>query len=136
MRTAASRGFGHLPAVLGRHGLHLGQPGLARLSRRAPGLDRRRRRRSDARHHLQVHAHPAEEVKFRSLLVANRGEIALRVMRTARRMGLRTISVYSDADRDAPHVRAADAAFHIGGSSPRESYLNISSVLKAEGEAV
>ena len=75
-------------------------------------------------------------MKFRSLLVANRGEIALRVMRTAKRMGLRTVAVYSDADRDAPHVRAADAAFHIGGSSPRESYLNISSVLKAEGEAV
>ena len=75
-------------------------------------------------------------MKFRTLLVANRGEIALRVMRTAKRMGLRTIAVYSDADRDAPHVRAADAAFHIGGSSPRESYLNISSVLKAEGEAV
>src|SRR6185369_13774948 len=69
-------------------------------------------------------------------LVANRGEIALRVMRTAKRMGLRTIAVYSDADRDSPHVRAADAAFHIGGSSPRDSYLNISSVLKAEGEAV
>jgi len=75
-------------------------------------------------------------VKFRSLLVANRGEIALRIMRTARRMGLRTVAVYSDADRDAPHVRAADAAFHIGGSPPRESYLDISSVLNAEGEAV
>jgi geranyl-CoA carboxylase alpha subunit len=83
-----------------------------------------------------VHAHPAEEVKFRSLLVANRGEIALRVMRTAKRMGLRTVAVYSDADRDAPHVREADAACCIGASSPRESYLNISSVLKAEGEAV
>jgi len=75
-------------------------------------------------------------VNFKSLLVANRGEIALRVMRTAKRMGLRTIAVYSDADRDAAHVRAADTAFHIGGSSPRESYLNISSVLNAEGEAV
>ena len=49
-------------------------------------------------------------MKFRSLLVANRGEIALRIMRTAKRMGLRTIAVYSDADRDAPHVRAADSA--------------------------
>jgi geranyl-CoA carboxylase alpha subunit len=73
---------------------------------------------------------------FKSLLVANRGEIALRVMRTGKRMGLRTIAVYSDADRDAPHVRAADAAVHIGGSSPKESYLNIKAILQAEGEAV
>jgi geranyl-CoA carboxylase alpha subunit len=68
---------------------------------------------------------------FRSLLIANRGEIALRVMRTAKRMGLRTIAVYSDADRDAPHVRAADSAVHIGGSAPRDSYLNIASILQA-----
>ena len=46
---------------------------------------------------------------MKSLLIANRGEIALRIMRTARRMGLRTIAVYSDADRGAPHVRAAAA---------------------------
>ena len=70
-------------------------------------------------------------MEFRSLLVANRGEIALRVMRTAKRMGLRTIAVYSDADRAAPHVRAADAAVHIGGSAPRESYLNVEAILAA-----
>jgi geranyl-CoA carboxylase alpha subunit len=70
-------------------------------------------------------------MKFRSLLVANRGEIAVRIMRTARRMGLRTIAVYSDADRDAPHVRAADAAAHIGGSAPKDSYLNIESIVAA-----
>ena len=75
-------------------------------------------------------------MKFRSLLIANRGEIALRVMRTAKRTGLRTIAVYSDADRDAPHVRFADAAVHIGGSSPKESYLNIKAILQAEGDAV
>ena len=75
-------------------------------------------------------------MKFGSLLVANRGEIALRVMRTAKRMGLRTIAVYSDADRDAPHVRAADSAVHIGGSPPKESYLNIEAILRAEGDAV
>ena len=75
-------------------------------------------------------------MKFRSLLVANRGEIAVRIMRTARRMGLRTIAVYSDADRDAPHVRAADTAVHIGGSAPRDSYLSIQAILQAEGEAV
>jgi len=75
-------------------------------------------------------------VRFKSLLVANRGEIALRVMRTARRMGLRTIAVYSDADRDAPHVRAADEAVRIGGPAPRDSYLNIEAILRAGGEAV
>ena len=68
---------------------------------------------------------------FRSVLVANRGEIALRLMRTARRMGLRTVAVYSDADRDAPHMREADAAFCIGGAAPRESYLNIASIVAA-----
>jgi geranyl-CoA carboxylase alpha subunit len=57
-------------------------------------------------------------------------------MRTAKRMGLRTVAVYSDADRDAPHVRAADVAFHIGGSSPKESYLSIKAILEAEGDAV
>jgi len=75
-------------------------------------------------------------VKFKSLLVANRGEIALRILRTARRMGLRTVAVYSDADQDAPHVRAADEAVRIGGPAPRDSYLNIKAVLSAPGEAV
>jgi geranyl-CoA carboxylase alpha subunit len=74
-------------------------------------------------------------VKFRSLLVANRGEIALRVMRTAKRMGLRTIAIYSDADRDALHVRAADAAVHIGGSAPKDSYLNMDAILTAARSA-
>ena len=73
---------------------------------------------------------------FRSLLIANRGEIALRIARTARRMGLHTVAVYSDADRDAPHVRAADDAVHIGPASPRESYLNIDAILGAAGDAV
>jgi len=73
---------------------------------------------------------------FKSLLIANRGEIALRVARTARRMGLHTVAVYSDADRDAPHVRAADDAVHVGPASPRESYLNIDAILRAAGDAV
>ena len=73
---------------------------------------------------------------FRSLLIANRGEIALRVMRTAKRMGLRTIAVYSDADRDAPHVRNADRAVRIGGAAPKDSYLNVESLLRIEADAV
>ena len=73
---------------------------------------------------------------FKSLLIANRGEIAVRVARTSRRMGIATVAVYSDADRDAPHVRAADSAVHIGPASPRESYLDIAANLKAQADAV
>src|SRR3954468_22846678 len=68
---------------------------------------------------------------FESLLIANRGEIARRIMRTARRMGIRTITVYSDADAQALHVREADAAVRIGGPAPRDSYLNIAAILDA-----
>ncbi len=60
---------------------------------------------------------------IQSLLIANRGEIACRIIRTARQMGIRTVAVYSDADAKALHVRQADAAVHIGASPARESYL-------------
>jgi 3-methylcrotonyl-CoA carboxylase alpha subunit len=60
---------------------------------------------------------------IKSLLIANRGEIACRIIRTARAMGIRTVAVYSDADAKALHVREADAAVHIGPSAARESYL-------------
>ncbi|MGE0846012.1 MAG: acetyl-CoA carboxylase biotin carboxylase subunit [Flavobacteriaceae bacterium] len=68
---------------------------------------------------------------FDSVLIANRGEIALRVIRTARRMGLRTVAVYSDADARAPHVRAADQAVHIGPAAARESYLVAEKIIDA-----
>jgi len=68
---------------------------------------------------------------MKSLLVANRGEIARRIMRTARRMGIRTVAVYSDADRDALHVREADSAVRIGAAAPRDSYLNIAAIIEA-----
>ena len=58
-----------------------------------------------------------------SLLIANRGEIACRIIRTARALGVRTIAVFSDADAEAMHVREADEAVHIGPSPARESYL-------------
>lgn len=58
-----------------------------------------------------------------SLLIANRGEIACRIIRTAREMGIRTVAVYSDADANALHVRQADEAVHIGPSPARDSYL-------------
>jgi len=60
---------------------------------------------------------------IRSLLIANRGEIACRIVRTARRLGIRTVAVYSDADRNALHVREADEAVHVGASPARDSYL-------------
>ena len=66
---------------------------------------------------------------FRTVLIANRGEIACRVIRTCRRLGIRTVAVYSDADADAQHVRLADEAFHIGGSRPQESYLRGEAIL-------
>jgi geranyl-CoA carboxylase alpha subunit len=69
--------------------------------------------------------------RFASLLIANRGEIALRVQRTARRMGLRSIAVYSEGDRDARHAREADAAVCIGPAAPRASYLDIAALLEA-----
>ncbi|WP_439602494.1 acetyl-CoA carboxylase biotin carboxylase subunit [Devosia sp.] len=68
---------------------------------------------------------------FSSLVIANRGEIACRVIRTAKRMGIRTIAVYSDADRDAVHVKLADEAVHIGGSAARDSYLSIDKIVAA-----
>lgn len=68
---------------------------------------------------------------FGTVLVANRGEIACRVIRTLRELGIRSVAVYSDADRDARHVREADAAVHIGPAAPRESYLNIAAIIEA-----
>ena len=68
---------------------------------------------------------------FHKILVANRGEIALRVMRTARRLGFATVAVYSDADADAPHVRAADQAVRIGEPLPAQSYLRIDAIIAA-----
>src|SRR3984893_8853289 len=66
---------------------------------------------------------------IRRLLVANRGEIVCRIVRSARRLGVTTIAVYSDADRNAQHVRAADEAFYLGPAPAAESYLNISKII-------
>ncbi|HBU19596.1 MAG: 3-methylcrotonyl-CoA carboxylase [Burkholderiales bacterium GWF1_66_17] len=68
---------------------------------------------------------------FTKILIANRGEIACRVAATARRMGVRTVAVYSDADASAKHVAACDEAVHIGGSAPKDSYLQWQRILDA-----
>ena len=68
---------------------------------------------------------------FESLLIANRGEIACRIIRTARRMGLRTVAVYSEADAGALHTRLADEAHPIGPAPAAESYLKVRAILAA-----
>lgn len=67
---------------------------------------------------------------IRKILIANRGEIAIRIIRTCKEMGIKTIAVYSDADRRSLHVRYADEAYHIGPSPSSESYLNISKIIQ------
>ncbi len=73
--------------------------------------------------------------EIRTILIANRGEIALRIIRTCREMGIRSVAVFSDADRFAPYVRAADTALHIGPAQSSESYLNANAILAAAKSA-
>ena len=68
---------------------------------------------------------------FKKILIANRGEIACRVIKTARKMGIATVAVYSDADRDAVHVEMADEAVHIGPAAASESYLVADKIIAA-----
>jgi acetyl-CoA/propionyl-CoA carboxylase biotin carboxyl carrier protein len=72
---------------------------------------------------------------FQKVLIANRGEIAIRVARTLKEMGITSVAVYSEIDRDAPHVREADEAFLIGPAVPAESYLNIAKIIETAKEA-
>jgi acetyl-CoA/propionyl-CoA carboxylase biotin carboxyl carrier protein len=72
---------------------------------------------------------------FEKVLIANRGEIAIRVARTLREMGIGSVAVYSEIDRDAPHVREADEAFLLGPAVPAESYLNIPKIIEVAKEA-
>ena len=71
---------------------------------------------------------------MKKILVANRGEIALRVMKTSRKMGIKTVAVYSDIDRNAPHVLYADQAYRIGGNASTESYLDMDKIISVAKE--
>ena len=77
---------------------------------------------------------------FKKILVANRGEIAIRVLRTAKEMGIRTVAIYSEADADSLHVKIADESYCVGKESLAETYLNIKKIiniaLKAGCEAI
>ena len=68
---------------------------------------------------------------FNKILIANRGEIACRVIKTARKMGIKTVAVYSDADKNALHVKMADEAYHIGPPPANQSYIVIDRILQA-----
>ncbi len=68
---------------------------------------------------------------FKKILIANRGEIAIRIMRACRELGIQTVAVYSDADKNALHVQHADEALHIGPAAPKESYLNVEKIIAA-----
>src|SRR2546423_6244234 len=78
---------------------------------------------------------PTSSWPFQKVLVANRGEIAIRIMRACRELGLTSVAVYSDADRNALHVRMADEAYHIGPSQATRSYLHIPTIIEVARHA-
>ena len=80
---------------------------------------------------MERNSHEPTQTKINKVLIANRGEIAVRIVRACRELGIRTVAVYSDADRTSLHTRYADEAVYIGPPSPRESYLKIENIIDA-----
>src|SRR5215469_3827895 len=72
---------------------------------------------------------------FKKILIANRGEIAIRITRACRELGIASVAVFSDADRDSLHVFLADEAYHIGPSPSKESYLNYAKIIEVAKQA-
>ena len=72
---------------------------------------------------------------FKKILIANRGEIAIRIMRACKELGIKTVAVYSDADKKSQHTQFADEAIHIGAASPKESYLNTDVLIRAASDS-
>src|SRR3954468_20909745 len=81
--------------------------------------------------HLHIRTSAHLKIMFKKILIGNRGEIALRIIRTCKEMGIKTIAVYSTADRDSLHVRFADEAVCIGPPPSKDSYLNIPNIISA-----
>src|SRR5438270_3539476 len=80
---------------------------------------------------LRPHTSAPDNLMFSKILIANRGEIACRVIRTARRIGIKTVAVYSDADARAPHVKIADESLRLGPAPASESYLKAELIIDA-----
>ena len=70
-----------------------------------------------------------EKTMFKKIVIANRGEIAVRIIRACNEMGISTVAIYSETDKDAMHVKLADEAYCIGKTSPKDSYLNVKNIL-------
>src|SRR3982750_1071517 len=80
---------------------------------------------------MELSVIPKGQKMFKKILIANRGEIALRVIRTCKEMGIKTVAVYSTADKDSLHVKFADEAVCIGKPSSMDSYLNVHHIMAA-----